>query len=110
MAGLRKDTFYSRMSEGCVKHEGWSDNQWNYYKGEYKEGLTRFPVWHAIDPMTGLSVCTGGSRKECIENAHDEKLIARFNEKTKTEDYTKMCAVWYNMQVDAGIIMENPIH
>lgn len=68
---MEKTKFYSFMCKAgkkqAVLQDGYSDGEFNYYKG-YSE-------WHAIHPLCGLSVATGGTRKQCAENAHAPALL-----------------------------------
>lgn len=109
---LRKEKFYSlvaRKGKRVVeKHEGYADNKWQYYKGR-EDGDGRY-IWYAIDPMTGLALCSGDTRADVVDKANDEKTIQKFNKLTETDVYTTMVNIWYHAQVDAGLIMENPIH
>lgn len=102
-----KTFFYSRTIEGCVKHEGYTDNMWYYYKSFSNEWGK--DVWWAVDPMTGLAICKEHTKKDCITKAHSAKVLKRFSDMTNTEEYKKHCSIWYQMQVDAGIITENLI-
>ncbi len=115
---FRKTKVYSRMfvrqenKQKVISHDGYSDNEYYYYKTIektfqiYQKEKT---IWFAIDPMTGLGICNAESRKECYEFAHSLRISEALEEKRKTENYTKLCSEWYNMMVECGAYMENPI-
>lgn len=107
----RKTNFRSRVrsKEGpiiAMKHSGWTDGTFNYYKGT-SEGKK---CWFVIDPMTGLSLTNGVTKEHAYEKAHSEKVQTNFEKYTKTELYTKKVSDWYKLEVECGAIMENPIH
>lgn len=107
----RKTDFRSmvRSKEGpiiAMKHSGWTDGDFNYYKGT-SDGRQ---CWHVIDPMTGLSLTKGVTKEHAYEMAHSEKVQKDFEKYAKTELYTKKVSDWYKLEVKCGAIMENPIH
>lgn len=108
---FHKTTVYSKMlilKDGehkikAVRHKGWSDNTYHYYQNERDE------KWYAIDPMCGFSIIDGNNRKEAYRKVRDEDIQKAFKQLKETDKYTQMCSEWYKLQVEAGIIMENPI-
>lgn len=48
-------------------------------------------VWRVIDPMSGLSLCTGSTRKEAVDKAAEPSTVMYFSNMLKSEKYTKMC-------------------
>lgn len=60
----------------AVKHEGYTDGTYNYYKSE-----NYCNTWYAVEPSTGLSVANAPTRKEAATQAHKiiEKVKERIN-------------------------------
>ena len=114
---FHKTKVYSRVydptehKQKAVCHDGWSDGKYTYYSREEKKksSLETETIWYAIDPMTGLSIGNGKSRKECTDFVHSKKIQELFTEKQKTEEYQKAVSDWYNMMVECGAYMKNPI-
>ena len=67
---MQKHKFYSMVRENgeiiAKLHEGYTDGTYNYYR--------KNKTWFAIHPLNGLSICTGGTRKEAEEFAHTPRL------------------------------------
>lgn len=82
-----------------MKHEGFSDGKWYYYKGK-KE-------WFAIDGMTGLSIAKSPTKKEIVEKANSEEILNKYSEYSKRKEYIEKVNEWYKEQVKRGIIVEN---
>ena len=109
--GWRKSKFRSLhwIDEKCkaIIHEGWTDGEFDYYKGQYNN-------WIAIDPMTGVSVnlkhwyCE--TKNALYKLLETDEFRNKFEEIKATENYNKMIARWYHALVDCGAIVENPIH
>ena len=75
---MKKNTFYSFMfmdnKKQAVKHEGYTDGTYNYYKSE-----NYCNTWYAVEPLTGLSVVNAPTRKEAAAQAH--KLTEKVKER-----------------------------
>lgn len=75
---MKKHSFFSLMYKDgrkqAVKHEGYTDGTYNYYKSDFKSAW-----WHAIEPSTGLSVAADSTRKTAAEQAH--KLTEKVKER-----------------------------
>lgn len=114
---FHKTKVYSRMfvpleyKQKAMPNDGWSDGKYEYYSREEKKkgSLETETVWHVIDPMSGLALGDGKSRKECIDFVYSDKIQELFSEKQKTGEYQKAVSDWYNMMVECGAYMENPI-
>ena len=85
---MKKHEFYSMMlkdnKKQAVKHEGYTDGVYNYYKGASQ--------WFAIVPAVGLSVCQAYTRKEAAAQAH--KLTQKVKERLQAipgaiEEFTR---------------------
>lgn len=67
---FKKCTFYSVITHGrkkkAVKHEGYTDGEFNYYKTEHG-------YWYCIEPNTGLSIVCSESRKKAYEYKEENK-------------------------------------
>lgn len=100
---MYKSTFYTMTTKGIKKQNGYSDGKWNYYKGLDKNDDCE--KWFAIDPLTGLSVCSGTSRDNAKDNAYTQEIIHKFSVFQKTKKYTEFVNNFYNAQVGAGIII-----
>lgn len=100
---MYKTNFYSlgRIENEIrpIKRKGYSDNMWYYYQDTNKK-------WYAIDPMTGLAICNGESRRETEETAHSKELLQKIDKYIKTKLYTEKCSYWYKLQVKFNIITE----
>lgn len=74
---MKKTNFYVlRRRNGKIAAElenGWSDGNFFYY---HTDGGT----WFAIHPGSGLSVCTGDTRKETAETANTPQIAERVAE------------------------------
>ena len=72
---MKKLEFYSMMYKNgkkqAVKHEGYTDGTYNYYKN--------FSTWHAIAPAVGLSIIAANTRKEAQKQA--QQLNAKVKER-----------------------------
>ena len=99
---MKKTNFYSWTNKGAVKHDGWQDDNFQYYKGDSG-------TWWAIDPMCGQAVCNASSKKNCINKVYSDDIQNRYHDFIRSEKYTKMCSDWYKILVEAGIYMENMI-
>ena len=114
---FHKTKVYSRMfiplehKQKAVGHDGWSDGKYEYFSREErtKDVFGKETIWYAIDPMSGLAFGEGKSRKECADIVHSEKMQELFAEKQKTREYHKAVSDWYNLMVECGAYMENPI-
>ena len=104
---LFKDKFYSRTCYGCTKREGWSDNRWHYFKSFSKDDNKE--MWYAIDPMSGLSVAKEHTKTDVVNKVYSPEFIKKFNQYRTFDKYSKQCTEWYDMQVEAGIIVNNYI-
>ena len=89
---MHKTTFRTLMENrkgqvAAIKKDGFSDNMFNYYHG--KSG------WFAIDPLSGLSVYCGKTKKETVDFVHSPDFIVKFGETQKTADYIEKVAYFY---------------
>ena len=103
---MHKTTFrtLARNKDGeiaAIKKDGFTDNDFNYYRG--KDG------WFAIDPLSGLSVYKGKTKKETIDFVHSADFVVKFNDKKKTADYIQKVAFFYKKQVECGAIVKNTL-
>ena len=100
---LHKTTVYTRTTEGLMRYEGYSNNQWRFY---FKRGKN---LWYVIDPFTGLSIAAESSLDNAIDKSKDETLMGKFKAYSRTNEYKTKISEWYEMQVKANVIVENSI-
>ncbi len=79
---MKKHTFYSliRDEKGkrAVLQQGYTDGEYHYYKKENS-------VWFAIYPLNGLALCSGATRKACVEKVRASRLQEKLNRAITTE-------------------------
>lgn len=106
---LRKTQFYTIVRDGgkmiAQKQNGWTDNNFNYYENKSDN------QWYAIEPLTGLSICSSYSRKAVVELANSEKIQKKLEDAKNNNSgrYQDAIVQFYNKKVEYGAIMENLI-
>ena len=82
---MKKAKFYTLTQKNrkkiARKHEGYTDGTFNYYRGEYG-------TWFAIEPNTGMSVCSDVLLKIVSARAHN---MLETIEGIKDKEYYKNC-------------------
>lgn len=91
--GMRKGEFFTAwLVHGkvtAVLVHGYFDNNYYYYKDS-----TYYNLWHAIEPISGKSVCCDYLLRNTMQKAMDKTQAAHDKIQTDYEKYLRHCAIF----------------
>lgn len=88
---MKKSNFYLRYKTGFHLVNGYIDTITDDHGNKFIIGFHRTDIgsrtiWGASHIESGLAICSGGTRKECLEKVKSERTLNMLNEATQSSE------------------------